>query len=474
MFKFIFLFFNLLYFLTQGTITEINFKDSTPSNENRYSESNSYNSDDDFKMIEITLDDDNTVTRPDVKGYENLGWIVKYNGEQVLHRNAENELSYKYFGTTPGKYEIYVTAWKDGEYVQVSNTVRYSIGNIETSETPEMIEVTLLDDYTVARSDMSGYENLGWIVKYNGEQVLHRSAENELRYTYYKTTPGKYEIYVTAWKDGKYVPVSNTVTYTIGNDKTSEMIEITLDDDNTVTRPDVKGYENLGWIVKYNGEQVLHRNAENELSYKYFGTTPGKYEIYVTAWKDGEYVQVSNTVRYSIGNIETSETPEMIEVTLLDDYTVARSDMSGYENLGWIVKYNGEQVLHRSAENELRYTYYKTTPGKYEIYVTAWKDGKYVPVSNTVTYTIGNDKTSEMIEITLDDDNTVTRPSVSGYENLGWIVKYNGEQVLDRNAKNELTYKYYRTMPGTYEIYVTAWKDREYVQISNTVTYTIQ
>ena len=232
--------------------------------------------------------------------------------------------------------------------------------------------------------------------------------------------------------------------------------------------------DNIRWIVKYNGEQVLHRNAENELSYKYFGTTPGKYEIYVTAWKDGEYVQVSNTVRYSIGNIETSETPEMIEVTLLDDYTVARSDMSGYENLGWIVKYNGEQVLHRSAENELRYTYYKTTPGKYEIYVTAWKDGKYVPVSNTVTYTIGNDKTSEMIEITLDDDNTVTRPSVSGYENLGWIVKYNGEQVLDRNAKNELTYKYYRTMPGTYEIYVTAWKDREYVQISNTVTYTIQ
>ncbi len=383
MFKFIFLFFNLLYFLTQGTITEINFKDSTPSNENRYSESNSYNSDDDFKMIEITLDDDNTVTRPDVKGYENLGWIVKYNGEQVLHRNAENELSYKYFGTSLGKYEIYVVAWKDGKYVPVSNTVTYTIGNDKTSE---MIEITLDDDNTVTRPDVKGYENLGWIVKYNGEQVLHRNAENELSYKYFGTSLGKYEIYVVAWKDGKYVPVSNTVTYTIGNDKTSEMIEITLDDDNTVTRPDVKGYENLGWIVKYNGEQVLHRNAENELSYKYFGTSLGKYEIYVVAWKDG----------------------------------------------------------------------------------------KYVPVSNTVTYTIGNDKTSEMIEITLDDDNTVTRPSVSGYENLGWIVKYNGEQVLDRNAKNELTYKYYRTMPGTYEIYVTAWKDREYVQISNTVTYTIQ
>lgn len=76
--------------------------------------------------VEITLDG-YTVTRPEVEGYQNLGWIVLYNGEQVLHRNAENELSYTYFMTDSGVYEIYLTAFVSGQYVPISNTVTYTI-----------------------------------------------------------------------------------------------------------------------------------------------------------------------------------------------------------------------------------------------------------------------------------------------------------------------------------------------------------
>ncbi len=77
--------------------------------------------------VEITIDENHTVTRPEVEGYTNLGWMVFYNGEQVLHRNAENELSYTYFLTEPGQYEIYLTAFVSGQYVPISNTVSYTI-----------------------------------------------------------------------------------------------------------------------------------------------------------------------------------------------------------------------------------------------------------------------------------------------------------------------------------------------------------
>lgn len=75
----------------------------------------------------ITMDEDHTVHRPEVEGYRNLGWMVLRNGDQVLHRNAENELSYRYFSDSPGTYEIYLTAFVSGQYVPISNTVTYTL-----------------------------------------------------------------------------------------------------------------------------------------------------------------------------------------------------------------------------------------------------------------------------------------------------------------------------------------------------------
>ena len=77
--------------------------------------------------VEITIDENYTVTRPEVTGYQNLGWHVSYNGQEVLSRNAENEYSYTYFLTSPGEYEIYLDAWVSGQYVPISNTVKYTI-----------------------------------------------------------------------------------------------------------------------------------------------------------------------------------------------------------------------------------------------------------------------------------------------------------------------------------------------------------
>lgn len=79
--------------------------------------------------VTITVSEDYTVTRP--AGIEdewvNLGWLVKYNGKQVLHRNAEDETSYQYFGRDAGDYEICLTAFVSGQYVPISNVITYTI-----------------------------------------------------------------------------------------------------------------------------------------------------------------------------------------------------------------------------------------------------------------------------------------------------------------------------------------------------------
>lgn len=78
-----------------------------------------------------------------------------------------------------------------------------------------LVTIVLHDDYTVTRPPIEDYDNLGWLVKKDGVVVLQRSADDELYYCYSDTSPGVYTIYLEAFVDGQYVPVSNTVEYTI-------------------------------------------------------------------------------------------------------------------------------------------------------------------------------------------------------------------------------------------------------------------
>ena len=82
----------------------------------------------------------------------------------------------------------------------------------------------------------------------------------------------------------------------------------------------------------------------------------------------------------------------------------------------------------------------------------------------------------EIYTLTLKDDYTVVRNDVN-YQahNLCWRIIYNGNIVLERNAENELEYKYFSSAPGTYQIYLTEFNSEfgGYVRISNIVEYTI-
>ena len=194
--------------------------------------------------------------------------------------------------------------------------------------------------------------------------------------------------------------------------------------------------------------------------------------------------------------------PENPPFTIIidEEATVSRPVIEGYMNLGWEVYFNGRNVLSRAAGTEYRYNYFGTSAGKYEIYVSAFVDGGYKPISNAVTYTI-DDKGVMTVEnarpvttsrvadspeylkhvvnepfiITIDRNNVITRPEfdVSGYGIMGWSVYRNGKRIIEHYNASDLTYLCDETVPGYYEVYLQGHLG-EYVPISNIVSFVIE
>lgn len=103
--------------------------------------------------------------------------------------------------------------------------------------------------------------------------------------------------------------------------------------------------------------------------------------------------------------------------------------------------------------------------------------------SQYFSYTQQNEADAEkfakdIYTLTLKDDHTVVRDEVPGHRsrNLTWRVIYEGEIVLGRNAENETEYKYFRSDPGRYKIYLTEFSSEfgGYIRVSNEVEYTIE
>lgn len=77
--------------------------------------------------ITITMDETYTLTRPEVTGYENLTWSVYCNGINILESDAENHATFEHCGREAGNYTVYLSAFVQGQYVRVSNEIKYRI-----------------------------------------------------------------------------------------------------------------------------------------------------------------------------------------------------------------------------------------------------------------------------------------------------------------------------------------------------------
>lgn len=76
-------------------------------------------------LYTLTVDDTGLVTRTEGNGARNLGWVIEFNGEIVLERVAENELTYRPMNYGNGTYRVWLTAYFNG-YTQVSNVVEFT------------------------------------------------------------------------------------------------------------------------------------------------------------------------------------------------------------------------------------------------------------------------------------------------------------------------------------------------------------
>lgn len=88
---------------------------------------------------------------------------------------------------------------------------------------------------------------------------------------------------------------------------------------------------------------------------------------------------------------------EYFHLTRLPDGVIVRDHHDGFENLGWIVELDGQQILDRATtdpntgEQELELPFdvqlHKGVNGKHTIYLAANINGAYVRVSNIIEYT---------------------------------------------------------------------------------------
>lgn len=78
--------------------------------------------------------------------------------------------------------------------------------------------------------------------------------------------------------------------------------------------------------------------------------------------------------------------------------------------------------------------------------------------------------------ISVDEGYTISRSEVIGNaRNLGWVIQENGVTVLERNAEQQMKYRYYALKQGfTYAVYLQAWDGKAYVPISNKVNFTVR
>lgn len=79
------------------------------------------------------------------------------------------------------------------------------------------------------------------------------------------------------------------------------------------------------------------------------------------------------------------------------------------------------------------------------------------------------------VKIWLDNKNKIHRNNIANARkwSLTWVIKRNGRVVLQRNAANEISYKYFGNSAGYYTVYLKGFVNGRYQVFSNVVNYNI-
>lgn len=221
-----------------------------------------------------------------------LSWVIRENGVEVLRQPTGGASELRYPFQKGSQYKVWIEQAVGGESVQVSDAEYFSPG------LTDLFQLTIGANNKVTRSG-SLNDPLTWVIEEDGNIVLERNAAHELTLAYSPYYPTR--IWLTRFENGYYQRVSNVVRF----DGTRALVEgylplyqLSVDGSQNLTRTQGT-HTMLTWVIEEDGQIVLERSAENELSYHYFAYTPSKrYRIWLKAFIDGRYQRVSPVVSY--------------------------------------------------------------------------------------------------------------------------------------------------------------------------------
>lgn len=224
-----------------------------------------------------------------------LSWVIRENGVEVLRQPTGGASELRYPFQKGRQYKVWIEQTVGGESVQVSDAEYFSPG------LTDLFQLTIGANNQLTRSG-SLNDPLTWVIEEDGNTVLQRNAANELTFTYSPFYPTKrYRVWLTRFENGYYQRVSNVVRYGRAAAPVEDYLplyQLSVDGSQNLTRTQGT-HTMLTWVIEEDGQIVLERGAENELSYHYFAYTPGKrYHTWLKAFIDGRYQRVSPVVSY--------------------------------------------------------------------------------------------------------------------------------------------------------------------------------
>lgn len=383
--------------------------------------------------------------------YGNAQTAIKFNLPSKLDATSSNLRLVMKHGSKPSPCGAYAFGETEDFKVYIS----------EPDEPGLDYHLSVRPDFTLVRNGAVG-DKAVWVIEVDGKVALKRNAASEIEYRYYRNYTG---FHIRAWleefKDYQYQVVSNVVTYTPG---TTNLYELNLNSHYAISRSGSIG-DDLQWVIEKDGELVLERNAENELEYIYFANQEGgKYRVWLKSFIGGEYKVVSNTLEYEVGQSEFT-------ISMDQQFKFFRNGQPG-DPLEWIVEEDGVLISNVAADSGLTFEFEDRKPGAhYSVWLRRYEGQGYEQASNIVEFDMPS---SYPYSLSLGDNYTVYRTGSYG-DRLTWVIVKNGKVALQRNASNELSYRYFsNTYGSTIQVYLTQFIDGAYRPVSNTIEYTVR
>ncbi len=402
----------------------------------------------------ISVDDSYTVYRTGPLD-ANLTWVVERDGVIALQANATYSMqTHNDYGGAGTKYRVWLN---DNTGTQVSNIIEYTIGetfNYQLSVDPY---------YGLHRSGILG-DNLTWVIEKDWATVLERDAASELDYTYYNNTPGSYvRVWLRQYINGQYQRVSNYVEYIVDS---QPAYELTLDQSHRVMRTGYLG-EPVMWHIERDGGFYTEVEAGTNLQWVDYENVPGATYSITLVTMDGMATPVSNTVQYTVDDLPTT-----YSLDLLDGYLM-RSGIVGESIMYWVIEENGHIILKRYASNELQYMPTISSGSQYRFWLEKYVDGGYQRVSNIVTVmdasALPQPTPTLLYDLSVGADYTTYRNGPLDAAPT-WVIEKDGAIVLQYYGKYVMHHKYWLLSPGSK---FRIWLTESGAQVSNIIEFTV-